>query len=132
MQINIQGHGIELTNPLRDYAIKKISKLEEFSKNIQKAQVVLDARCDDDSKRSQVAEVTVWLDGKKVIHASEAGQDMYAAIDLVLAELEQQVKKYKEKYIKNNRHEAERLKQINHTYLAGTSSDNEPTIEPTL
>jgi len=115
MQIIIQGHGMELTNPLRDYATKKISKLEEFFNNIQKVHVVLDARCDDDSKRSQVAEVTVWMAGKKSIHASEAGQDMYAAIDLVLAEIERQVKKHKEKHMHETRREAEKIKQFTHS-----------------
>jgi putative sigma-54 modulation protein len=116
MQINIQGHGIELTPPLRDYTLKKVGKIEEFFKNIQKAQVVLDARCDDDSKRSQVAEVTVWMAGKKVIRASEAGQDMYAAVDLVMAEIERQIKKQKEKNTHEKRREAEKLKQIYRSY----------------
>ena len=128
MQINIQGHGIELSQPLRDYATRKISKLEEFFKNIQKAQVTLDARCDDDSKRSQVAEVSLWVAGKKVIRASEAGQDMYAAIDLVIKEIEWQVKKHKEKRVREVRREAEKLKQISHTYVPQMPSLGGPAL----
>ena len=30
MQIKVQGHGVEVTEPLRDYAHKKVSKFEEF------------------------------------------------------------------------------------------------------
>jgi len=112
MQINIQGHGIELTEALRNYAFKKISKLQEYYKNIQNVQVILDARHLDEFKRSQVCEVNMWLAGKKVIRASEAGQDMYAAIDMVCEELERQVKKHKEKHIKEVRRTAEKEKQF--------------------
>lgn len=112
MEINIQGHGIELTEPLRNYAFKKVSKLQEYFKNIQKAQVILDARHLDEFKRSQVCEVNMWLAGKKVIRASEAGQDMYAAIDLVCEEVERQIKKHKEKHIKEVRRSAEKIKQF--------------------
>ncbi|MBI5698959.1 ribosome-associated translation inhibitor RaiA [Candidatus Saganbacteria bacterium] len=112
MEINIQGHGMELTEALRNYAFKKVSKLQEFFNNIQKAQVILDARNLDEFKRSQVCEVNMWLAGKKVIRASEAGQDMYASIDMVCAELEQQIKKHKEKHVKEVRRSAEKEKQF--------------------
>jgi hypothetical protein len=54
----------------------------------------------------------MWLAGKKVIRASEAGQDMYASIDMVYAELEQQIKKHKEKHVKEARRSAEKVKQF--------------------
>lgn len=112
MQINIQGHNLELTRPLRDYAVKKIGKLQEFFKNIQKTVVVLDYRDIDDHFRSHVAEVSLWAAGKKVIRATEAGQDMYAAIDLVFEELKRQLKRHKEKHVKEARREARKLKEI--------------------
>ena len=119
MQINIQGHGIELTEPLRDYANKKIGRLTEFFSNIQKIQVTLDARKNDDFKRSQVVEVSLWAAGKKLIRATEAAQDMYAAIDLVFAELERQVIKHKEKHVKEIRRGASKLKQFLRNFIPG-------------
>ncbi|HTY12751.1 MAG TPA: ribosome-associated translation inhibitor RaiA [Candidatus Omnitrophota bacterium] len=118
MQFTIQGHGTELSKPLREYAAKKLQKLEGFYDGIVKAQVVLDDRCHSDSKRSQVAEVSLWLSGKKVIRASEAGEDMYAAIDLVTEELGRQVKKHKEKHVKEKRREGEKIKHLTHHRLA--------------
>ncbi len=99
MQISIQGHGIELTEPLREYAHKKIGRLEEFFKNIQRIQIILDVRAIDDLNQKHVAEVNLWAAGKRLIRASEAGKDMYAAIDEVFEELERQVKKHKEKRV---------------------------------
>ncbi|MBN3032679.1 MAG: ribosome-associated translation inhibitor RaiA [Candidatus Saganbacteria bacterium] len=97
MQIKITGHGVEVTPSLRDYAQQKTAKLEEFFGGIQKVELVLDARQIYDAERRQVAEVRAWLAGKKVVQAKEGGKDMYAAIDLVMAEVRKQVEKHKEK-----------------------------------
>lgn len=112
MQINIQGHNVELSAPLKEYAIKKMGKLEEYYFNIQKLTIVLDVRNNDDLKRTNVAEVSIWASGKKLIHASEAGENMYAAIDLVYDELKVQLKKHKDKHVKEARRSAEKLKEI--------------------
>lgn len=115
MQIKVQGHNLELTRPLGDYAIKKISKLQEYYKNIQKASVTLDYRDIDDQLRSHVAEVSIWVAGKKVIRASDAGSDMYAAIDLVFEELKRQLTRHKEKHVKEVRRAAQKIKQLSRT-----------------
>ena len=97
MQITISGHGIEVTPALRDYVQQKAGKLEEFFDNIQKVEVVLDARQIANADRRQVAEVRAWLAGKCMIQAKEGARDMYAAVDLVLEEVKKQVEKHKEK-----------------------------------
>ncbi len=122
MNINIQGHGIELTAPLKEYANKKIGKLDEFFNNIIKAEVVLDARSIKSAEKCHVAEVSMWVGGKKVIRASEAGRDMYAAIDLVVDELKPQLKKHKEKHYKEKRREGEIIKKLSREY----NTDDEP------
>ncbi|MFC1767177.1 ribosome hibernation-promoting factor, HPF/YfiA family [Candidatus Margulisiibacteriota bacterium] len=96
MQITVQGHGMEVTEPLRDYTHKKVGKFEEFFDNIQKVEVTLDARKISSSKRSQVCEITVWTAGR-VIRAAEGTSDMYAAIDLVFDKVARQIEKHKEK-----------------------------------
>ena len=110
MQVIIQGHGLEVTPSLRDYVDKKIAKIEQFFKNIQKAEVILDARDIDDANRRQVAEISMWVAGKKVLRATEGAKDMYSAIDLAFKELERQTKRHKEKHVKEVRREAESIK----------------------
>jgi len=110
MQIKVTGRGLEITAPLRDYVHGKVSKLEEFFTNIQKTEVVLDVRSTDNVERRQVAEIRVWLAGLKTIQASAAGRDMYAAIDLALAETERQIKQHKEKLIHEQRRKASKIK----------------------
>jgi putative sigma-54 modulation protein len=110
MQIIIQGHGMDVTGALRDYAEKKIKKLEEFFGNIQKAEVTLDVRKIADKMRNQVAEVTVWAAGK-IIRATDGASDMYAAIDEVFAKLERQIEKHKEKLTHEARRFSEKTKE---------------------
>ena len=110
MQIKITGRGLEITNALRDYAQAKVSKLEEFFNNIQKVEVILEAKSIDNSNRSQVAEIRAWLAGHKVIQATEGEKDMYAAIDVVVEEAKRQIKRHKEKHSTEQRRKAEKLK----------------------
>lgn len=123
MLINIQGHGFDLTGPLKDYADKKIGKLDEFFNNIIKADIILDARDIKSAVRSHVAEVSLWVGGKKVIRAAEAGQDMYAAIDLVFEELKIQLKKHKEKHIQEKRRDGEKFKKMTREYNPETEQE---------
>lgn len=111
MQINIQGHGIALTEALKEYVNKKIGHLEHYFNNIQKAVVILDARDNSNIKKSQVAEVSVWLAGKKVVRATAAGENMYASVDLVADELKRQVQKHKEMHIDEKRRASEKMKE---------------------
>lgn len=128
MQIIIQGHGTSITPSLREYANKKLAKLEQFYANIIKIDAVLDARSIKDSDRSQVAEVNVQVAGKKILHASEAGRDMYAAIDLVIEELKRQLKKHKDMHVQEKRRKAEKEKEEAFAKTAVKKQNVYPTI----
>jgi putative sigma-54 modulation protein len=112
MQIKVTGREVEITDALRDYALKKASKLEEFFSNIQKVEVILDARKIDNAERRQVAEIRAWVAGKKVVQAREGGKDLYAAMDLALDEAKRQIEKHKEKHVEAQRRKAEKVKQL--------------------
>lgn len=121
MQIKVTGHGTEVSAPLRDYAFQKIGKLEDFFSNIQKVEVVLDARAIENAEKRQVAEIRAWVAGSKVIQAKEAGKDMYAAIDLVLEEAKRQIEKHKEKMVHEKRRQSKRLKLLSRLKFPGIS-----------
>ena len=112
MQINISGRGLKITGPIREYVQKKIVKLEEFFKNIQKVEVVLAAHTIDNIDKRQVAEIRAWVGGLKEIQASEGGRDVYAAFDLALEEAKRQIERHKEKHVKENRRKASKFKQV--------------------
>jgi len=110
MHVTIRGHGMDVTAPLRDYTEKKVSKLDEFFSNIQKAEVTLEVRKIENQFRNQVAEITVWTAGK-IIRASDGASDMYAAIDQVFQKLEKQLEKHKEKLVHETRRTSEKVKE---------------------
>jgi len=102
MQIALRGHGIKITAALRDYAQKKMGKIEHYFDRIITVEIQLEFKNVSDVAKRQVVEVTVFASGKKFRAVAESA-DMYSSIDLVFAKLEHQVVKHKEKIIKERR-----------------------------
>ncbi len=91
MQINITFRHLDSSPGLKEYVQKRISKLEKYFYGPVEAHVILRAE-----KFRQGAEVTLVGDGYNITGKEETS-DMYEAIDLVVAKLETQVKKLREK-----------------------------------
>jgi len=91
MQINLTGHHVDLTDPLRSYVNDKFEKLERHFDHLTSIHVVLGVE-----KLRHKAEATIHMNGNSVF-ADATQEDMYAAIDLLLDKLDRQILKYKEK-----------------------------------
>jgi putative sigma-54 modulation protein len=91
MQINLSGHHLELTPPLRDYVSSKFERLSRHFEHMTDAEVVLTVE-----KLQQKAEATVRISGAKVF-ADAVHEDMYAAIDALADKLDRQIVRHKEK-----------------------------------
>lgn len=91
MQITISGHHVEVTEPLREYVLSKIERLQRHSEQITKTEVTLVVE-----KLIQKAEATIHVAGADIF-ANAASEDMYAAIDLLADKLDRQLIKHKEK-----------------------------------
>ena len=91
MQINLSGHHIEITDPLRDFVNSKFAKLERHFEQINNVQVTLTVE-----KLNQIAEAKLNVNGGELFANSEHS-DMYAAIDELADKLDRQVLRYKDK-----------------------------------
>ena len=91
MQTDITFKNIDSSDALKDYAFKRLSKMDKYIERTAEAHVVLSVE-----KRRHKADVTLTADGT-VINAVEITEDLYSAIDMVMDKLERQLKKYKEK-----------------------------------
>jgi putative sigma-54 modulation protein len=111
MEIKITGRSLEITPAMRDYIQGKMGKLEEFFKNIQKAEMVLEATTIDNVDKRQIAEIRVWLAGHKNIEAKEGARDIYAAVDMVIDEAKRQILRHKEKVVNEHRRQAAKDKE---------------------
>ncbi len=93
MQINISGHHLELTPPIRDYVNEKLDRLTRHYDQITNIQVILNVE-----KVRQIAEATISIRGGEVFANAES-EDLYAAIDMLTDKLDRQLIKYKEKNV---------------------------------
>lgn len=100
MNLNISGHHLELTPPLREYVKDKLKRLERHFDHLISAEIVLTVE-----KLEQKAEATIHASGAN-LHAAAVSEDMYAAIDMLSDKLDQQTRKHKEKLRDHHSREA--------------------------
>ena len=91
MKINMTGRHIDISDALRDYAEKKISKLEKYFQQLIDTHLILYVE-----KLDHTAELIMNGDSVQ-FHAREKAADLYSAIDLLVDKMDVQVSKYKER-----------------------------------
>ncbi|RLK62565.1 ribosome-associated translation inhibitor RaiA [Atopobacter sp. AH10] len=89
---NMRGENIEVTEAIRNYAIKRLSKLEKYFTDSPDVTAHVNFKVYAD-KQAKV-EVTIPF-SFLVLRAEETSPDLYASIDFVEDKLERQVRKYK-------------------------------------
>ncbi|TCS95651.1 ribosome hibernation-promoting factor, HPF/YfiA family [Hazenella coriacea] len=99
MRCIIRGNNIEITDALKDYVEKKVSRLEKYfdSPPSTEAYVLLNVQ-----KDGHKVEVTIPFPGI-LVRAEELSEDMYASVDLVVEKLERQIRKYKTRVNRKSR-----------------------------
>ncbi len=102
MKIHTRGDRIELTDSLKDYVEKKLSKLERYFEAPLSADVNVTLSVIRDL---HTVEVTIPMPGV-MLRAEEKNTDMYASIDLVVDKLERQIRKHKTKVNRRVRQES--------------------------
>ncbi len=105
MQIDVTGHHVELTDPLRNYVSEKFERLERHFDHVTDVHVILSVE-----KLRHTAEATIHISGGKLF-ADSTNEDMYAAIDSLTDKLDRQIKKHKEKLTDHHRSEGAMKKQ---------------------
>lgn len=100
MLINITGHHVDLTDPLRDYVNTKLDRVLRHFDHVTDIHCVLTVE-----KLRHKAEATMQVTGGKIF-ADSVEADMYAAIDGLADKLDRQVKKHKEKLSDHHAREA--------------------------
>ena len=93
MQLDITGHHVEVTEPLRDYVVSKFEKIGRHFDLVSDVHCILTVE-----KLRHKAEATASVNGAK-IYADATEADMYAAIDGLSDKLERRVRKHKEKLV---------------------------------
>lgn len=104
MQIELTGHGVDITPALRDYVNEKIGRIKRHFEQLISVHVVMHL-----DKIAHRVEATINASQKR-FHAEYSADDMYAAIDGLADRLDAQVRKHKEKVSDHHRDEGNELK----------------------
>lgn len=95
MNISIKATHLELTSLVKEYVEEKVGNLGKFIV-AQEAKVELDR--DKHHRTGDVFRAEVMLIvGGKVMRADAEAEDIYAALDLVMPKLKEQIAKFKDK-----------------------------------
>ncbi len=100
MRITIRGKNIEVTEGLKDYVEKKLTKLTRYLEHIHEAQVTVYAE-----RENYGVEVTIPINGMILRGEEKSSENLYAAIDEVVEKLEKQVEKHRTKLYRRFRNQ---------------------------
>jgi putative sigma-54 modulation protein len=95
VKVEINTRNIDLTDRLRDYVTKKVSRLDRYLDILEEAKVDLSyAKAARDANDRQVAQLTIR--GKGVLlRAEERTGDLFTSVDAVLDKIYRQIERYK-------------------------------------
>jgi len=93
MNFNVRGQRMAVTDALREYVEKKLSRLERYFETPPNSDVHVTLSA---TKGRHAVEVTIPLPSV-LLRAEDKSEDMYASIDLVVDKLERQIRKHKTK-----------------------------------
>jgi len=91
MQISVTFRQLEPSEALKNYVTERLTKFKRYLDGPVEAHVVLGLE-----KFRHLADITINSNGR-VLKAREENADMYAAIDLVMDKIDQQLKKVRER-----------------------------------
>ena len=92
MKLKFTGKNIEVTDALKEVTLKKFEKLDKFFNKDIEGKVTYSV-----VKNNRIFEATIYLPNSTILRAEESTNDMYTSIDIVLDNLERQIRKNKTK-----------------------------------
>ena len=105
--VKVTGLHVSITDPIKAYAESKLDLIHLDYPRIIDAQVILDVQ-----KHRHFAEVILHCNNHITIEASHECDDMYAAIDGVVAKVARQMRKWKTKLLRNHRPRGNDIKHL--------------------
>jgi len=92
VKVSVMARHMAVTDALREYALEKVDKLPHYYDGLQSADVTLDM-----DAGQHVVEIVASGKRKSVFVARHRGDDMYAALDLAVHKLQEQLRRHKDR-----------------------------------
>src|SRR5947207_65923 len=93
MNLSVTFRHMEATEAIKEYAREKLDRLRKYFPASMTAHVVLST----EGGYQHVADVNINLHNGIALKGRESTEDMYSSIDLAIAKIERQVRRYKER-----------------------------------
>jgi putative sigma-54 modulation protein len=103
MQLIVSGKNLEVSDWLKDYAEKKVGKLDRHLPSLTEARVELALEKTKNVQQSQVVQVTLRSNGT-ILRGEERSSDFTVAIDAVVNKLQKQIERFKNKRSRSRAH----------------------------
>jgi putative sigma-54 modulation protein len=98
LEVEIFGHGLEVTNRIQEYVTKKASKLDRYLNEIEETRVDLSyVKTARSAADRQVAEITARGKGF-ILRSEERSDDIFAAFDTAVDRMQRRMERYKGKH----------------------------------
>ena len=98
LPITVTGRHVSVTEPMREYAEKKVAGLHLDYPKIIEAKVLLNVE-----QNRHIAEIILFCANHIVIEADTTTQDMYASIDETISKIARRMRKHKTRMLKSHR-----------------------------
>ena len=105
MQLQVKAQRDHVSEPVRDYVVKRVGKLDRRLWDGTLVEVTLGKEGNPSIADDHWAEAIVYMKGQNLV-AKEAAPTWEAAVDRLVDKLERQVAKYRDKRIEKPRREA--------------------------
>jgi putative sigma-54 modulation protein len=98
LEVEIYGHGMDVTDRIQDYVTKKASKLDRYLNEIEETRVDLSyVKTARSAADRQVAEITARGKGF-ILRSEERSDDIFAAFDTAIDKMQRRMERYKGKH----------------------------------
>jgi len=121
MDVQIKAHGMRLTDDLREYIEKRVSKLDRVNERIIEAKFELRQQKSHNPAQRFIAQFTIQTP-RSILRAEEKNEDGYAAIDIVTDRMARQIKRFHERKVHRSKRAAVNLGQL--------AADQSPELLP--
>lgn len=122
MQTQFVFRHMDSSDALRNYAEERLTKIKRYFADPLKVNCTFSVE-----KINHIAQFDVTLRNGLQLHSSETTENMYSSIDMALAKMERQVRRYKDRITNHKPHKgkASRVRQI---VLSGPAFDEPETM----
>jgi putative sigma-54 modulation protein len=137
MQTQFVFRHMDSSDALRNYAEERLTKIKRYFSDPLKVNCTFSVE-----KINHIAQFDVTLRNGLQLHSSETTENMYSSIDMALAKMERQVRRYKDRITQHKPHKG-KAARVRQSVISGDSFDEaeveanehfheEPPAEPSV